>query len=587
MKSKNLGLIFLSLFLIFAGSWLAKTIHTANGAVEIQDLRFTTESGSIMSGLLYIPKTASKETPAPGVLAIHGYINSRETQSGFAIELSRRGFVVLAIDQSGHGYTDPPAFANNFGALDGLNYLRNLAFVDQDRIGLEGHSMGGWAVRRASQLAPEKYNALVMVGSGAARIPGLGDFSGDSSKPKNTAIIFSLYDEFANLMWEGAKPQDVPDSNILKQLFGSDTTIEVEKLYGDLNTGTARKFYQPATTHPGDHISAAAILNAVEWLQLTLSHESSISPTDSIFLWKEIGTLIAFIGLVLLFFPLTKFLIQAPIFSDLSQPLPANHGASGINWWLTALLATLVPAVSYFAFQHWGNQWVPANWFWPQNITTGIAAWALGNALITALLIVLTYFIARRPQNFSEEHLGFGLSFSQIIRTAFLSLCVISIIYAVVALVDWIFKIDFRFWVAALKLMSPLQFKSFVFYLPIFVIFFLSYSAIYNGRLRRSNARGFDDSLFKTMFINSLVTVLGLSALLALQYGSLFTTGTLFFDEALLTIVAIQFIPLLIILACINSYCFRLSGNGYLGAFINALFITWYIVAGQATHFAG
>ena len=75
-------------------------------------------NGTMMSGPLYIPKGVTAENPAPGIVAIHGYINSRETQSGFAIEYARRGYVVLASDQTGHGYSDPPAFANGFGGID-------------------------------------------------------------------------------------------------------------------------------------------------------------------------------------------------------------------------------------------------------------------------------------------------------------------------------------------------------------------------------------------------------------------------------------------------------------------------------------
>src|SRR4029450_8134392 len=85
----------------------------------------------------------------PGILAVHGYINSRETQDGFAIEFARRGYVVLALAQPGHAYSDGPAFANGFGGPDALAHLRSLAIVDKNNIGLEGHSMGGWTVLAA------------------------------------------------------------------------------------------------------------------------------------------------------------------------------------------------------------------------------------------------------------------------------------------------------------------------------------------------------------------------------------------------------------------------------------------------------
>ena len=139
--------------LILAGGALAHLTQTSGG-IKINDVRFAGAKGNTMSALLYIPPNATAQTPAPGVLAVHGYINSRETQDGFAIEFARRGYVVVALDQTGHGYSDPPAFANGFGGPDGLAYLRSLDIVDKNNIGLEGHSMGGWTVLAATTAMP-------------------------------------------------------------------------------------------------------------------------------------------------------------------------------------------------------------------------------------------------------------------------------------------------------------------------------------------------------------------------------------------------------------------------------------------------
>jgi hypothetical protein len=51
-------------------------------------------------------------------------------------------------------------------------------------------------------------------------------------------------------------------------------------------------------------------------------------------------------------------------------------------------------------------------------------------------------------------------------------------------------------------------------------------------------------------------------------------------------LILIQIVPLLIIAGLISTYFFRKTGHIYLGAFICVLFITWYIVAGQAIQFA-
>ena len=57
----------------------------------------------------------------------------RETQSPFAIEFARRGYVVLALDQRGHGYSGGAATTKGFGGPEGLSYLRSLPVRGQER----------------------------------------------------------------------------------------------------------------------------------------------------------------------------------------------------------------------------------------------------------------------------------------------------------------------------------------------------------------------------------------------------------------------------------------------------------------------
>src|SRR3954466_12011991 len=162
------GLAVFGALVMLAGGLLAFLVQTAGG-VRVLDVRFAGTGGVAMSALLFIPPNATPKTPAPGVLAVHGYFNSRETQGDFAIEFARRGYVVLALDQTGHGYSASPTFRNGFGGPDGLRYLRSLDIVDKDNIGLEGHSMGGWTVVTAAASAPDGYRAIVLEGSSTGK----------------------------------------------------------------------------------------------------------------------------------------------------------------------------------------------------------------------------------------------------------------------------------------------------------------------------------------------------------------------------------------------------------------------------------
>jgi predicted Abi (CAAX) family protease len=76
----------------------------------------------------------------------------------------------------------------------------------------------------------------------------------------------------------------------------------------------------------------------------------------------------------------------------------------------------------------------------------------------------------------------------------------------------------------------------------------------------------------------------GFLAFLLIEYLTLLTSGQLFTpSQPLLTIVAIQFLPLMALVALVATFTYRRTGSYLPGAFICALFVTWYIVAGQAT----
>jgi hypothetical protein len=71
-----------ALVLVFGGGLLASLVQTGGGLVSVRDIRFVGSGGPVMSALLFVPPGVSAEHPAPGVLAIHGYINTRETLFG-------------------------------------------------------------------------------------------------------------------------------------------------------------------------------------------------------------------------------------------------------------------------------------------------------------------------------------------------------------------------------------------------------------------------------------------------------------------------------------------------------------------------
>ncbi|GIQ75336.1 S9 family peptidase [Bradyrhizobium sp. RD5-C2] len=558
--------------LIVAGGLLAHLTQTAGG-IRIEDVRFKGAKGNTMSALLYVPPNATPQIPAPGILAVHGYINSRETQDGFAIEFARRGYVVLALDQTGHGYSDPPSFANGFGGPDGLAYLRSLPFVDKDNIGLEGHSMGGWTVLAAATAMPNDYKSMVLEGSSTGK-PFAAE--GTATWPRNTALVFAQYEEFPELMWGVDLARDVTKSPKLWALFGTQGAVEPGKVYGDPANGTARVLHTPAMTHPAEHLSHEAIGYSLDWFAKTLKGGTPRPADDQIWFRKEIGTLIALIGFVALVIGTFDGLLEAPMFSRLRLPavadgtMPPHEAAKGRRWTTAFILSAFIPALTYYPAFALGGTVVTPSAFLPQGITNQILVWAIINGLIT---LALMWFAPKRASRA-------GLVGQSVV------IAVTSVVvgYAALWLADLAFKIDFRFWIVALKLMSAKQFLIFLIYLIPFTAFFVVALHVLHRNFSTMGApRG---ALYLT---NILALTLGFIVLLVLQYGTLWLTGKLFNPipdpgfVPLSTIVAIQFVPLLAIVGVIATFTWRRTGSSLPGALIAGLFVTWYIVAGTAT----
>jgi pimeloyl-ACP methyl ester carboxylesterase len=560
-------LLLCGLLLMTVGSLLAHLVQTAGG-IRVLDVRFVGTGGTALAGLLFVPPNATPQTPAPGILAVHGYFNSRETQADFAIEFARRGYVVLAMDQTGHGRSDPPAFSHGFGGPDGLKYLRSLDFVDRENIGLEGHSMGGWTVVNAAAAFPDGYRAMVLEGSSTGQ-PFAPE--GTAQFPRNLAVVFARFDEFSPVMWGAPTGSAVVQSPKLQQQFGATGNVEAGRVYGSIEQGTARVLYQPGGTHPWNHLSKTAIGHAVDWFQRTLPGGIARPPGDQIWQWKEFGTLTALAGFVMLLLGLFEVLLRLPAFApQRSEPVIARAARSP-RWWITFVIGALLPAATLLPFAQLGSQWLPASRLWPQAFSNEIMVWALLNAALVVALSML-------PGGSRAQRAGHAW------RGVLLALLTIAICYAVAALLYALLLVDLRYWFIALRPLQPAQIGTFLAYLVPFALFFLVVL-----RALHANLAVAAHSIRLQYLVNIAGLAGGFVVFLAVQYGLLFGTGRMlgwFMNDALRTVIAINFVPLMAVVAVIATFTWRRTGSHIPGAVLSAALVAWYVVVGQATQVA-
>ena len=149
-KARTKWVVLLAALLIvaFVALTLANGIQTDHGYITVSEGvidAYRGENGAehlgMMTYKLYTPKTATAENKAPGVLLLHGYQNDRETNAAYAIELARRGVVVLSLDEYGHGFTEP--------GLKERGYVNHTVKVNygEDSVELGTYKKAGGTVR--------------------------------------------------------------------------------------------------------------------------------------------------------------------------------------------------------------------------------------------------------------------------------------------------------------------------------------------------------------------------------------------------------------------------------------------------------
>lgn len=557
--SAGLLVAFAALLAVLAGLFLASRIQAGDG-VSVSEVYFRGASGAKMRALLFRPDGATAQQPAPAILAVHGYLNSAEMQGNFATEFARRGYVVLAPDQRGHGGSDPVAFADGFGGPDALAYLRSLPFVDRANIGLEGHSMGGWTVLSAAKAIPDGYKSMVLEGSsvGAPFAP-----EGSASFPRNLLVVFGTRDEFGGFMWGDEAPLATGATRKMRGVFGSQTPVEPGKLYGRIEDGTGRMLLTPDVTHAWLHQSSAGIAPAVAWFDRTLSGARSISAQNQIWPWRELGGLIALVAVPLMI--AGTLAAAAPLFRGREQPVVRGAGVkvASATYRRSELAAlAIVSALLFIPSCMASEALLGQNALFRQTFTNQFAGWALLSALLSVLVL-------RRK--------GATLRLAELPRALPFAVLALLPVYLLVLGADRLLNVNPSWWFITIRPVSLERVRDFVLYAPFFVA-----SCLASLQLLQAISPFEQGSM--TAATGRAVAAMsgGFILFLLAQYGVLAITGHLLLPgEGLRVIQVIGFAVFLAFVGIFGAVSRRQLGSVVPGAVVSGLFVTWVITATQ------
>ena len=251
MKKRTKIVLGVSLILCLISGIFASMFQSSFGSVAVEDFNVIVEDGNYVNGQLYIPKDASAENKLPFLIFLHGNFNNYSMQDQNAIELSRRGFVVMITDNFNMGSSS----ITEQGAWD-MSQIRLMIeyatasynFIDTEKIGIYGHSLGGYVAHDAVAyyLTQEanggecKVSAILDAGNDPMYEPLVDEETGDTIElAVDWGVIAGRWDEWC-YTGETGNPSLYLSSDaarsFVNQLDGVNIEDDVEN--GKMYTGT-------------------------------------------------------------------------------------------------------------------------------------------------------------------------------------------------------------------------------------------------------------------------------------------------------------------------------------------------------------
>ena len=593
---KSNKFLFICIGIIFIASFFASIVQTSFGSVNIQLKKLETDDGQTLVYDLYKPKSANSSNKVPFVVVVPGFQRSKEALSNIAIELSRRGFAVALIDPYAQGMSS--SSTTRFAATDqgygmfplvDYAYEGNFDFVDTNKIGSTGHSMGGnAAIRGADYFGKEAIKLNTKSKLDSVFVSGyvltLRDNILKDSK-SNMGISYALYDEgaFRNELkgWDAANMEIAPESlRVINNILEKDSQIdrvELGKYYGSKDDNNLRVIFNEKLLHPFQPYNKEATANQINYFDRVFGFPNKLEPNDQIWQFKELLTLINMVVSLIMLIPLTRMLLQINFFKEIIKPipdaLPVQSKRSRIVFWIIFFISASIACITFIPmvdiakvlFADAANR--ELTWFFPQRMNNSVMLWAALNGTIGIVIFLLSFYFFGKHHGVKKKSWGLKVSKKELTKTIILGILVFSIYYGILFINYFIFHIDYRFWFMGVRVFQPEMLLVLLMYFPLFFIFFFSNSLRVNGSMRFKN-----QSEWQSRLIAGFANSLGLILIIVIQYVTYAFTGTVYWTTNWLSVnLLFGIVPMMFILPYFNRIFFNMTGRVYLGPIITCL----------------
>ena len=649
---------------VFGCMCIAHGIQTDHGNVAVSRGTLDTDAGEL-SYKLYVPDNATAGNPAPGVLLLHGYQNDHETCAAYAIELARRGVVVMSLDEYGHGDSQvgllKRGYVNqrvkvNFGqdsVQDGtfvevggskryrlLMNFSNLSFfderytsdsagntisdsscggiaayaalaamdnVDPGRLALSGHSMGTWSSWSVAAAYAGATNDAGVDITPKATVLQCGELFHKSAYDSeriyfnNVLLLQAKYDEFSYFRdYQSFLTEELLHSDLRAEFLGCDNAQAAwNTTFGSFREGTARRMELLATNHRLTTHDSKGLAAALDWFDQSIGFEKELPSSDQVYMTKEVLVFAAMLMAIAAMLPLMELLLRTPFFGYAARQLPSREGIlPKRRWWKNAVITVLLAGATFPFMTQLGHALFPfPESVFRMTIGDGFLCWYL---LLIVIMLATTWPRIRRGKKQGVgvwSDLGFSgpehadrIDWRLFGKGALLSVCMVGLMYVLVAVCQLLFQLDFRFIWPFFKTFSLERFGQFLVYFPFFALFFLlNNSKIFAGMRTQATYEKGAKGFLSCWWRSALLMIGGVLIIVLIEYIPFFAgigpgADLLFgstFGGPFMSIL-IVFVPQVLVFSLLGTYIYRRTGNVYTGALTIAAMAAWIITGGSA-----
>ncbi|WP_026489882.1 alpha/beta hydrolase [Butyrivibrio sp. XBB1001] len=589
-KQKLTKVFLVSLAVFFIGLIIAYSTMTDGGNVEMRRLSVMTDRGVAISLEVFKPKSATRENPAPAVMLIPGGNASVEYMSDAGMELARRNIVAIGIEPYTIGRSDVEKDNDGLGSIDVTDYVYGLDFIDTTNIGYIGWSMGASRVN-AALYVPDPSGEMVKDDAGNESpkmiirdgVKGVMYVGAGGLLTNEYQINSALFEGEWDNLYRGDR-REMNKNPQYTEVLGVDQ-FDFWKWYGDPASGTGRIYYEGWTGHVAGLASPSFVKAACDFYTTTFNLPNN---KPILFMWKELGTALSFIAVIIAMICVVSFLIDLDFFKeDLVTKERVVLEASPKKWFVC--LGLVLPALFGAATAAWAvptgqgilNKWVSKNLVHGTNIqnVNGLVFWLCCLQLFGLLLfIIMNFAIVKADKKALKEQITLpGTRMApMLLKGVLFSFLSLLFVYFIVTFGEQLFAISPRLWKVQLNSLTRLRMEKFLMYFPLYLIPFLVANYLHSTSFYIKDKPVVSTILF--WLANGLPPMFFLLyayGKIAFLHTTPITSLGMSRANGSLVDAAIMMIPV----GILASILYRKTKNFYLPAIFNSMFFTWMAVA--------